>query len=95
MTDAIPACETGDLMQGDPARYGDGLGLWPTPRSAGGALGVMLLLRDVCEAAVAARAAHRRAVACGLGGSALEQALDAQALAAEGLSRRLQPRVYY
>ena len=82
-------------MQGDPARYGDGVGLWPTPKpgSFPGQVGAML--RVMIEAALAARSAQRHAVASGLGGSPLEQALELQAQSAEHLAKSVRLEVYY
>lgn len=83
------------MQQGDPARYGYAVGQWPMP-GAGGKLARMgALLMAVAEAAQAARTAQRRAAACGLGASALEQALEAQAQAAEALEQRVRPEVFY
>ena len=65
----------------------------PLPGAATARMGA--LLAAVTEAAQAARTAQRRAAACGLGGSAFEQALEAQACAAEALEKRVRPEVFY
>lgn len=84
-----------EMQQGDPARYGSEIGQWPVPSPGGASARMVALLKAVTEAAWAARAAQRHAVACGLGGSAFEQALEAQALAAEALEKRVRPEVFY
>ncbi len=89
------ASESSELMQGDAARYGAGVGQWPTPVQGGQTARTGALLAAVAEAALAARAAQRQAVKCGLGGSALEQALEANAQAAEGVEKRVRPMVFY
>ncbi len=83
-----------ELMRGDPARYGGGVGLWPAPggRTPGG---VSALLAAIANAADYARSAQRHAVRCGLGGSALERALETQAQAAEVLEKRVRPEIFY
>ena len=89
------ASESGELMRGDAARYGAGVGQWPAPAQGGQAARMGVLLAAVAEAARTTRAAQRRAVRCGLGGSTLEQALEANAQAAEGVEKRMRPEVYY
>lgn len=84
-----------EMQRGDPARYGPQIGQWPLPSAGGKSARVGALLRAVAEAAQAARTAQRHAVACGLCGSALEQALETQARAAEALEKRVQPEVFY
>ena len=83
------------MQQGDPARYGSEIGQWPMPLPGAATARMGALLAAVTEAAQAARTAQRRAAACGLGGSALEQALEAQACAAEALEKRVRPAVFY
>ena len=84
-----------EMQQGDPARYGSGIGQWPLPLPGAATARMGALLAAVTEAAQAARTAQRRAAACGLGGSAFEQALEAQAQAAEALEKRVRPAVFY
>ena len=84
-----------EMQQGDPARYGSEIGQWPKPSPGGVSARMGSFLRAVAEAAQAARTAQRHAVACGLGGSALERALETQARAAEALEKRVRPEVFY
>lgn len=85
----------GDWMRGDAARYGSGPGLWPVPSADSALPRHGHLLHRVHAAAQMARLAQNQAVRCGLGGSALEQALEANAQAAEALAERLQVGVFY
>ena len=84
-----------EMQQGDPARYGSEIGQWPMPLPGAATARMGALLAAVAEAAQTARTAQRRAAACGLGGSAFEQALEAQAQAAEALAKRVRPEVFY
>lgn len=91
----VDAGESEELMRGDPALYGEGVGLWSRSRLGSAPARVGVLLNAVAEMARAARAAQRHAVMCGLGGSRLERALEVQAEAAERLERRVKPELFF